>query len=164
MECELVESALEGIFEQFRGSPSTPDAHQRLNEECMKYVRKYLIETGRIRVGPCMGCISIEEGIPFDILAFLPLCGMGVSVLGSYTVMQGLKVVGYVRYDGMPEQSRLDTVIVGAKTHFTPREEVSSLSLEIVYADEFGPLPEQLPYDTREDDENDAAAELHDQG
>lgn len=164
MERESVESVIEEIFEQFRGRPSTPATNQRLNKECVKFVRKRLIETGRITVDPCNGCISIEEGVPFDVLAFLPLCSIGVSVLGSYTVMQGLKVVGCVSYDGMPEQSRLDTVVVGAKTHFTLKEEVPSLSIELVYGDEFGPLSERLPHDTREDGESDAVAELHDQG
>ena len=132
---ESIESAIEGMFEQFREKPNTPAALQKLNEECAKYVQKRLIETARIAFDAHRGCISIEDGIPFDILVFLPLCGLGVSERGSYTVMQGLKEVGYVSYNGMPEQSWSDAVMVGAETHFIPKEEVL-----MVYA-EFGPLP-----------------------
>lgn len=140
-------SALEEIAEwlELRKKPLefTEEGLQRLNDECARLVTRY-VEAGEIAIGPSENCISIYNA-PLDILAFLPLCGsLGLDEYGTYTVMQGLKTLGRVRYSGRPVQDKPGTAFIGIKTSYTPEECIPHLSFRLVFEDESGPLPENF--------------------
>lgn len=143
---KAIKSALAEITDKFDFDRNpmeyTEENLQRVNDECARLARRY-IESGDVMIGPISGFISIVNA-PLDILPFLPLCGMGISESGVYTVMQSGKTLGRVQYRGKPKQDTPGIIFAGVDTIFEPQEAAEKIEIELIYGDESGPLPEDF--------------------